>query len=253
MLQLSKEGALYSELDFPQFNPQGFRRVRQSVEVAQQAKDLARTAEELRAATSALRLANDIKIAEQRVAERNFEAEREKAFVALDAAVERYERTVASAPNRRELEDRLDHLITLFALKDFAAVHQGLPDLMKAVNRAGKPRYQSRYRNDQAHHRSGEVQSISSLFQRAMTLERAGHQREALELYGQIVQRDSHHRPAIERLRKLGDVRTYQSAKRKNRSSCKDNYRYYARGDRHRRRGGKEIRVATGFARKKNS
>ena len=53
MLQLNKDNAAYSELDFPQFNRRGFDRVRQAVEVAQQRKALAQSPEELREATAA--------------------------------------------------------------------------------------------------------------------------------------------------------------------------------------------------------
>jgi hypothetical protein len=41
MLRLSLESVPYTELDFPKFNPEGFHRIQQAVEVAQQQKLLA--------------------------------------------------------------------------------------------------------------------------------------------------------------------------------------------------------------------
>ncbi|MCI0557978.1 MAG: hypothetical protein MN733_05745, partial [Nitrososphaera sp.] len=126
MLNLALESAAYSELDFPQFNPRGFDRVRQAVEVALQAKALAQTSGELREATNALHATIDIKNIEHQIARINFEAKRQRTFDALHAALESFRTAYLPAPRHLEVENRLDHLITLFNLKDFDAVSREL-------------------------------------------------------------------------------------------------------------------------------
>jgi len=229
MLQLNKDSAPYSELDFPQFNPKGFVRVRQAVEVAQQAKALAQTPDELRAATNALRAANDIKNAEQQIAHKNFETEREKAFVMLRAALTRFSNAQLPAPKRLELENRLDNLITLFNLKDFGAVHReirGTLDMMKSMPYRPKPErptYRRSYRSEPP-----PRQSISSLFRRGQALERAGRTRAAIEVYGQVLKLNPNHFWAINRLRQISNVTTERREENKpRRLLCTHRYKRY--------------------------
>jgi TolA-binding protein len=230
MLQLKRDSAPYSELDFPQFNPKGFVRVRQAVEVAQQARALAQTPEELRDATTALRAANDIKNAEQQVAQKNFETEREKAFATLASAQTRFSNARLSAPKCLEIENRLDNLITLFNLKDFDAVHREIPAMLNMM-KSGP------YRPNQERHTFKRAdrsvppppQSISSLFRHGQTLERMGRAREAVEVYGQVLRQNPSHFQAINRLRQIGNVTTEQREENKTRRlSCTRRYKRYA-------------------------
>lgn len=228
MLQLHKDSAGYSELDFPQFNGRGFDRVKQAVELAHQRRALAQSPEDLRDATMALRLANDIKNAEQQVARQNFEAEREKAFNALHAAVKRIDRMFLPPPTRVEIENQLDHLITLFNLKDFRTMQRRLGGLLKRIERTSvRSRHDDSASNQRSRHRPWP-QSVSSLFKRGLALERSGRRREAIEVYGQIVKRNPHHRQSIDRLRKLGNVIDFQRRNQQRRQSCTPKYGRYA-------------------------
>lgn len=228
MLQLNRASAPYSELDFPQFNPKGFVRVRQAVEVAQQAKALAQTPEELRDATNALRAANDIKNAEQQIAQKNFQMEREKAFEMLSAALTRFSNARLPAPKRLELENRLDNLITLFNLKDFSAVYREIPgtlDMMKSM--LDRPKTEN-HAFKRPYRGAPPPQSASSLFRHGQALERAGRTREAVEVYGQVLKRHPSHSQAINRLRQISNVTTERREESKTRRiSCTGKYKRY--------------------------
>jgi tetratricopeptide (TPR) repeat protein len=228
MLQLTRDSAPYSELDFPQFNPRGFIRVRQAVEVAQQRRNLAQSAEELREATNALRLANDIKNAEQHVAQKNFEVEREKAFTALDDIVRRFAKTHLPKPKSLEIENQLDHLITLFNLKDFSKVLREVGNVLQRIKgRPARPN-PDRYTSPRPFRPRPETQSISSLYKRGLALECANRRREAIEVYGQVVQRNPRHWQAITRLRELGKVAEFNLQNKQRRPSWTRKHRRYA-------------------------
>lgn len=224
MLQPNIESAPYSELDFPRFNPQGFVRVTQAVECAQQAKALARTLEEMREATAALRAAADIKGAEQQVARANFEAERREAFDVLKGTFERVGRASLSPARRLEVENRLDHLVTLFNMKEFASVRR------ESVRISGGPEVTPE-RPRTVRRTPGRVRehetTLSALFRRGLALERAGRTREAVEVYGRIIARYPNHTQAIGRLKQIGSRQA--SGEENRRASCTAKYTRRAR------------------------
>ena len=227
MLQLNRDSAQYSELDFPQFNPHGFKRVRQAVELAQQRRALAQSVEEAREATNTLRLANDVKHAEQQVALRNFETEREKTFAALSAMVNRFAKTYLPMPKRLELEQQLDHLITLFNLKDFAAVCRELDRVIKRFNNAPSRSEHDRFSFARRTRSQPKPQNVSSLFKHGLWLERAGRRREAIDIYGQVLQRNPQHWQAIDRLRQLSNVRELNNERKQRSGSWARKHRRY--------------------------
>ena len=203
MLRLNLESALYTELDLPRFNPDGFLSVQQAVELAQQDKALAQTPDDLQRATHALRTAGERKNLEQQMAQKNFEAERQKAFWALKSLRTSFLKAHLTGARRLETETRIDHLITLFNLKDFDAVHHQIP-AVKDMLRPNPPRPvlvspgpRSRYG------RTAQPQSATALFQKALALERSGNIRQAVEVYSQVLERNPRHLQAIHRLQRI--------------------------------------------------
>lgn len=220
MLQPNIDSAPYSELDFPRFNPQGFVRVTQAVECAQQARALARTPEEMREATAALRAAADIKSAEQQVARANFEAERREAFDALSGACERAGRARLSPARRLEVENRLDYLVTLFNMKEFAAV---LRESTAVPVMTGEIREQTALRTPERRRRHAlPAPTLSELFEHGRSLELDGRTREAVEVYGRIIARHPNHSQAIGRLKQIGSRQSGGTGNR--RALCKVSY-----------------------------
>lgn len=226
MLQLNIESAPYSESDFPQFNPEGYQRVLRAVEMARQSKVLAQNSEDLREATAGLRAAGDIRNAEQRIAQRNFEEERGRTFGALRSVLEGLKAARLPAPRRLEVENRLDHLITLFNLKDFAAVHKGLA-AVHGLLKQGDPRARTPRRASDGTRQEARPPSLSSLLRRGESLERAGRAREAVEIYGQILGRDPQHFQARKRLQQLAGERYDRAGERG--TSWARRYRRYGR------------------------
>lgn len=205
MLQLNLDSAPYTELDFARFNPEGFQRVRQAVEMAQQMKTLAQSQEELREAANTLRAAAERKNLEQQIAQHNFEAERQKAYEELDGLISEFQSAFLPAPRRLDVETRIDHLITLFNLKDFAAVHKevaqakGMLKLRPVPFKSQRPAPQKRWDTGPT------PQSATAFFQHGLQLERVGDKRGAIEAYGQVLQRNPGHFHAIQRLQRIND------------------------------------------------
>ena len=199
MLRLSLESAPYTELDLPKFNPEGFRSVQQAVELAQQDKALAQFPDELHWATNALRAAGERKTLEQQIAQKNFEGERQKAFQALKSLRTSFFKAHLSAARSLEIETRIDHLITLFNLKDFDAVHHEIRPVRDMLRpKAPRPLLVPGPRS--CHGRTAQPQSATTLFQKALALERSGNIRQAVEVYGQVLERNPRHFQAIHRL-----------------------------------------------------
>lgn len=202
MLQLSLDSAPYTELDFPKFNPEGFRRIQQAVEIAQQRKALARSAEELQQATNSLRDVAERKSLEQRIAQKNFESQRRETFEALQALHRGFRTARLQVARRLEVETRIDHLTTLFHLKDFDAVIKQIPAVRSMLH--GKThRSMSTAATSSYGGNTGQTQSATALFLRAQQLERAGDIRTALEVYGQVLERNPRHFQAIHHLNRI--------------------------------------------------
>jgi tetratricopeptide (TPR) repeat protein len=201
MLRLTLDSAPYTELDFPRFNPEGFRRIQQAVEMAQQQKAFAQGADDVQQATFALRMAAERKNLEQQIAQKNFEAQRRQAFEGLKVLYASFRKTTFGGARRLEAETRIDHLVTLFNLKDFDAVLKQIPAAKDML--ANKP---VRFRPPvPAASNGGQPQSATALFLRAQQLERAGDNRRAVELYGQVLERNPRHFQAINRLNRLSE------------------------------------------------
>lgn len=208
MLQLTLESAPYTELDFPKFNPEGFRRIHQAVELAQQQKVLAQTAEELQRATNSLRDIGERKALEQRIAQKTFEAQRNQAFSDLQRLQTAFRAAPLRGGRRLEVETRIDHLITLFHLKDFDGVISQIAAARYMLHsKAPRPMTASAatyiYRKPVA-----SSESATALFLRGQALERAGDIRKAIEVYGQVLERNPRHFQAIHRLNRINDRRS---------------------------------------------
>jgi tetratricopeptide (TPR) repeat protein len=202
MLQLSLDSAPYTELDFPKFNSEGFRRIQQAVEMAQQQKALAQTAEDLQRATHSLRDIAERKSLEQRIAQKNFESQRRQTFEALQGLHQSFRSARLQGARRLEVETRLDHLTTLFHLKDFDAVTRQIPGVRSML--LGKTlRSMSAPAPSSYNGSAGQAQSATALFLRAQQLERAGDIRKAVEVYGQVLERNPRHFQAIHRLNRI--------------------------------------------------
>jgi tetratricopeptide (TPR) repeat protein len=199
MLRLTLDGAPYTELDFPKFNPNGFRRVQQGVELAQQQKALAQNSDDLRRAAEALRTAAERKSLEQQLAQRNFEATRQRTFQTLQGLITCFHSTKLFGARRLEIETRIDHLITLYNLKDFDAVQRqevivkGMLQTKPSVLR--RPRFAQPIRH--------QPESATALFQKASAMERSGRWQQAIEAYRQVLERNPRHFQAIHRLQQL--------------------------------------------------
>lgn len=202
MLRLSLESAPYTELDFPRFNPEGFRRIQQAVEMAQQQKALAQSAEELQQATNWLRAVAERKSLEQQIAQKDFEAQRRKTFEALKTLQSGFRSALLQGARRLEVETQIDHLTTLFHLKDFDAVTEQVP-AVKAMLRGRTLRSMPTPVTSLYGSNAGQTQSATTLFLRARRLEQAGDVRQAVEVYGQVLERNPRHFQAIHRLNQI--------------------------------------------------
>lgn len=208
MLHLSLDNAPYSEMDFARFNFEGFRRISTAIEMAQQTRALAQDTDDLAEANNALRAAGERKHLEQQIAQKNFEAERKRAFDAVKPLLDRSKRMMMPPQRRLEIENRLDHLITLFNMKDFGAVHREAPSVAASLDRRPSlpPAYPIRdWPQDRGPKRPAmpRSQSVTSLFQRGLALERAGKLRQAVEAYGRVLERNPNHLQAKKRLSKI--------------------------------------------------
>jgi hypothetical protein len=195
-------------MDFAKFNPEGFRRISTAVEMAQQTKALALDTNDLAEANNALRAAGERKRLEQQIAQKNFEAERKRAFDAVKRLLYRFKKMMMPPPRRLEIENRLDHLITLFNMKDFDAVRREASSVAATLDR--RPSFPPRFpirnwpqdRGPKPPVSSGS-QSVTALFQRGLALERAGKLRQAVEVYGRVLERNPNHLQAKKRLNKF--------------------------------------------------
>jgi hypothetical protein len=166
-----------------------------------------------------LRAAGDIKNAEQQIARANFEAERQKAFDALCGAFERAGHARLSSARRLVIENGLDHLVTLFNMKEFASVRRESGRILGASEaHPSRPRPTQRMPD-----RGREpAPTLSELFRRGLALERAERTREAVEIYGRIIARDPNHSQAIGRLKQIGSRSAGRTENR--RVTCTDRY-----------------------------
>lgn len=135
MLRLNLESAPYTELDFQKFNPEGFRRIRHAVEMAKQQKALAQSPDELQYAVNSLRAVAERKFLEQQIAQKNFELQRGPTFEALRALQSGFRSTGLDELHRIEIENQIDHLVTLYSLKNFDAIRQQLPAVEEMLRR----------------------------------------------------------------------------------------------------------------------
>jgi tetratricopeptide (TPR) repeat protein len=197
MLRLTRDSAPYTELDFPKFNAEGFRRIQHAVEMAQQQRAFAQTADEVQQAAAALRMAAERKSLEQQIAQKNFEIQRNQTFERLKALRNSYHKATLKAPRRLEVETRIDHLVTLFNLKDFDTVLKQISGVQESLNeRISSVRFPTPRSTD-------SPQSATALFLKAQQTEKAGDVRRAVELYGQVLERNPRHFQAIHRLNRL--------------------------------------------------
>jgi tetratricopeptide (TPR) repeat protein len=200
MLRLSLESVPYTELDFPKFNPEGFRRIQQAVEVAQQQKLLAQGPDELQQAINSLRSVAERKALEQQIARKNFDARRRQTFEALRTLQSGFGAARLQGARRLEAETRIDHLVTLFNLKDFDAVMAQVPAVKDRLQR---PTVRSMPAPSSYRNVADQPQSATALFLRAQELERTGDIRQAVEVYGQVLQRNPRHFQAINHLNRI--------------------------------------------------
>lgn len=198
MLRLSLESAPYTELDFPKFNPEGFRRIQQAVEVAQQQKVLAQGPDELQQATNSLRAVAERKGLEQQIAQKNFESRRRQTFEALQTLQSGFRSARLQGARRLEAETRIDHLVTLFNLKDFDAI---MGQVLAVKNRLHRQPVRSMPASSS--YRNVADQSATALFLRAQELERRGDIPQAVEVYGQVLERNPRHFQAINHLNRI--------------------------------------------------
>jgi tetratricopeptide (TPR) repeat protein len=190
--------APYTELDFPTFNPEGFRRIHQTVEMARQQKVLAQTAEELRQAANSLRAAGERKSLEHQIARNNFEAERQRSFQEIEVLQKQFRTVRLPGARRLEIETRIDHLVTLFNLKDFAAVRKGIVSVTEILQ--SKPARPVPVAPALSNRGGVAVESATSLFNQALALEQNGRTRQAVEVYGRVLERNPRHFQAIRHL-----------------------------------------------------
>jgi hypothetical protein len=208
MLHLSLENAPYSEMDFAKFNSEGFRRISTAIEMAQQTRALAQDTDDLAKANSALRAAGERRHLEQQIAQKNFEAERKRAFDAVKPLIDRFKKMIMPPPRRLEIENRLDHLITLFNMKDFGSVRREATSVAATLDR--RPSFPPTHPIRNWPQDRGpkppvppQSQSVTALFQRGLSLERAGRLRQAVETYGRVLERNPNHLQAKKRLSKI--------------------------------------------------
>jgi tetratricopeptide (TPR) repeat protein len=210
MIDLKLESASYSELDFPLYNGPGFAAVQQAVAVAQQARALAQNPDELQKATWLMRSAADRKNHEQAIAMRNFDMAREKAYNALRTAATRLSQSRIAGPQRLDLENTMDHLITKFGLKNFPEVERESTrvtaaltlNVPKPIPPRPAPASAPVFRTNPPNTRR-EPQSASAWFEMARMLERQGRTDEAIHAYRQALRLNPRHFQAENQLNRL--------------------------------------------------
>jgi tetratricopeptide (TPR) repeat protein len=168
--------------------------------MAQQQKTLAQTPEEMRQAIDSLRSVGDRKRLEQELARKNFDTERQKSFEAISGVQRRLRLAQLPTARRLEAETRIDHLITLFNLKDFLTV---LKEAAKVTEMLQKLyRHRPMLLPPRGRVTSG-AESATTLFHKGLALERAGNIRGAVEAYGRVLERNPQHFQAIQRLQRI--------------------------------------------------
>jgi tetratricopeptide (TPR) repeat protein len=211
MLQLRIESASYSELDFPLFNGAGFKAIQQAVELAQQARALAQTPEELQKAAWMMRAAADRKNQEQEIAMRSFNEARQTAFETLKKLAGAFDKSALWGQKRLEVENQIDHLVTKFSLKNFTEVAREAGRLLPRLNAPTPvrpapppPAWLPRpARMSSAQPISSKPQSASAWFERGCAMERKGRRSEAIEAYRQALQMNPRHFQAENHLNRL--------------------------------------------------
>jgi tetratricopeptide (TPR) repeat protein len=164
--------------------------------MAQQQKALAQTPEELRQAAGNLRAAGERKNLEQQIARQSFEAERQKRFQDIEVLQRQFHAARLPGSRRLEIETRIDHLVTLFNLKDFAAVKKEIGNVKEMMQNRPQPAAVASVPSNHG----GGADSATSLFNKALALERAGDVRQAVEAYGRVLERNPRHFQAIHHL-----------------------------------------------------
>lgn len=189
MLNLKREYAIYNESDLGRFNPDGLQRVKAAVELAGMRRTLGMTLADLEAANQAMALALEVKHSEQRLAMERFERERQACYDAIQAVATDVAHRELDDDQRRQVDNRLGHLATLFGLKDFARAQRECAELDSALQAAEAAR-----RRTPPPVTAGIVgDSASSYFYRGAALERAGRRPEAVAAYEQALGRDPRH------------------------------------------------------------
>ena len=201
---LTLDNALYSETDFQTFNPEGYRRVQEVIRAARDKKTLAITSEEMREAAQALQSAADLKNQEQRRARQSFERLRQQAFGAISGVSASAKRS----PFSKHFVDRVDHLITLFNMKEF---HQVVSKATKAREGSIRSGFRASRRTSRKAFPlksiSRKSPSASALFYQARTLDRQGDRRGAREHYEMCLERNPRHVQALAALARLSSHR----------------------------------------------
>ena len=211
MIRLTLESASYSELDFPRYNPEGFEEVHHAVELARQLKALADSPDELKTALAALREAQERKVLHQQIARRSFEGDRQRAFNALRSAIARCQKSEKNWARSHAVEDHLDHLITLYTMKEFDAVLRELPRVEQLL--APTPtetKLQPRAIGSSPSWTDLQPrESATSLFRRGLAFEQQGRIAEAVEAYERCLGRSPRHFQATTRLEQLRSRRSW--------------------------------------------
>lgn len=201
MLELRKEGAVYSETDLPLFNPEGAQRVRTAIEMAQQARALATSNDELRAATARLQAAGELSRSEHRLAEAKFGVARDKCCEVIRALQKQIISAVLPNLDRMQFTNRLEGCISNFYRKDFVRAERAALGALQSLNKQLTAAPPKPFAPSPA--AAGKAPSTTALFHKGSVLESKGRTREAVECYAQVVERNPNHWLALSRLRSL--------------------------------------------------
>ncbi len=201
---LRRNLALYSEADFRDAKPEGFRAVQDAFETARQKRVIGMNEEQVRDAARAMQIAVERKSAEQRVAEQRFLAERDAAFDVIAEASAEVARTRLSGWRGKQGEHLIEHATTMYSEKRFGDARAAVAEVQCVLREGVQHRPTNRFVPRPIGSRVAESTSPTSEFYRGHRLEQAGDIAGAVHAYDRVLTLGPGHIQAVAGLKRLG-------------------------------------------------
>jgi len=177
MLDITRDSVQFSEREFKAYNPKGYAELGESLEILEQKKALARTAEEKREICMLLDGLEQQRRLSLELAEERFRQARDRAYEEIERVRALTARKRLAGRARQEIENLLEHAVTVYAMKDFTRAGEAAARIARQIRDVGPKvvRFQ----------RPDEVTRLIAVGER---LEREGRLREALQVYARVLE-----------------------------------------------------------------